>query len=173
VHPDILREWIRQFEAEIFGDNKGETQVTETAQDTTLQEDDTQEWASGTMMERAKRFVEASKLRANLEHQLDRVKAELKTLADTLTEDFVTHDMQRARINGMTVYLQNQTWAKAPDVERAKKDLTEMGAGYLVKEQISTQSLSAWVRERIKQDEPVPESIELTEVVSLRARASS
>lgn len=138
--------------------------------DTTIEDTDAAEWSSGPMMERVKRFAALSKRKGDVEGELDSIKGQLAALEATLLEDFGTHGVQNLSVDGMTVYLMTQTWAKAPDIDKLGSQLSEADAAFLIQRKVNTQTLSAWVRERKKMGEAIPDSIEVSENMSIRAR---
>lgn len=118
-----------------------------------------------------------------VEEQIERVESDLKGLkerAEKLDEEvqslFCEHGIQNIGVGGKTVYMSRQTWTSVrPErKEEARKVLEALGLGDFVKESVSGQQLSAWVRERIDQNETIPpelqECIRVTEKLSIRVR---
>lgn len=123
---------------------------------------------------RAKRFAELSKQKREIEGNLDTVKGELKLLEEKLLDDFVDAGFSKVSIDDMTIYLRSQDWASVGEagLPALKARLVEMGAEFLVRETVNTQSLSAWVRERTKMgEEAMPEDlVKVSTVISVQAR---
>ena len=125
---------------------------------------------------RVKRFVE-------LDGEIDRADAALKALkeeraqlVDQLLDGFADAGMTNVTIGNHTVYTTRQTWAGVdPEKkEEAKEALRAYGLDAFVKEQVNSQQLSAWVRERREADEGIPPAIadviRITEKWDVRVR---
>ena len=99
-----------------------------------------------------------------------------RTLQETLLTEFEQLGMENTRIDGTTVYVHRQTWAKPAggDHPTLAAALKELGMPELAKETVNSQTLSAYVRELESVDEPLPDRlkplIEISEVFSLRTR---
>lgn len=126
--------------------------------------------------ERLKRFTELEHRRRELKDEADRVNKEIAVLEEGILKDFEEAGMNSCRVNGLTVFLHAQTWAKARDGDyaRACRALEAEGLGDMVQPRFNTNTLSAWVRERQAGGEELPEglkdSIEVSEVFSVRTR---
>ena len=124
-----------------------------------------------------RRFVE-------LKAQVDARNAETKPLADELDilearvlEELRSAEVDSVTIKGTTLYQYVQRWAsRLPDVTAAQalQALRDAGLSDFVNEVFSTQTFSAWYRERVDQNEPIPDAIKtaftLREVPKLGAR---
>ena len=135
------------------------------------------------------RFVELEKQKKETENQLDSIKDELAALDADLQQEFIEAGIQSIRCNGRTVYIHRQFWAGMVDGDRprAMAALRAAGLNDYVFETFNTQSLSAYVRERIKSGEEeqdtddvyilLPESfrgnINVTEKINIRSRKAS
>jgi len=51
----------------------------------------------------------------NMEDELKGIEAELRHLEDVLLEEFLAEGMERARVDGVTIYIERQLWAKVPE----------------------------------------------------------
>ena len=107
-----------------------------------------------------KRFVELEKERREVETRLKSIKEEAKSLTEAILGDFEEAGMTKATIDGVTVYVQRTLWAKAleGDYERACEALRQAGLDVYVHERFNVNSLSAFVRERDKAGEPLPDA---------------
>lgn len=126
--------------------------------------------------ERLHRFTELETLRRKLQEELRAVEAESQAIETELMAEFERSGIQNMKVNGLTVYLHRQVWANARngDYEGACTALLEAGLPELVERRFNTNRLSAWVRERTKEGEELPEtlkqSLEISERFSLRTR---
>lgn len=124
-----------------------------------------------------KEYVQMSALKKSIEEELESVKVRLAEIEPQLLDEFAEAGMQSANIDGHTIYIQRQLWAKVED--GASKDDVILGlkaAGYsdYVNETYNTQQVSALLREWDKQELPIPAPLEgklgSTEKFSLRVR---
>lgn len=131
-------------------------------------------------------YVELIHRKRELESQLRQVKEQLGetegsgpgAMERRALEYFGQNGVQSLKLNGMTLYVNRQLWAHAKDGDFVAGCLAlkEAGLGDFVAERFNVQSLSAWVRERDRNGEPLPEAfkdrIEVSEVFRLGARRS-
>ncbi len=113
------------------------------------------------------RFVHLADLERELKAKLADVTAERIALEGVLLDHWSNNGITQMRVAGLTVYPQTTLYASAPlDAVR------EAGLDDLVG--VNSQSLSAFVREKRRLDEPLPEplaaAIRITEKTSLRTR---
>lgn len=115
-----------------------------------------------------------------LEDKLKEVKARQAQIEERVQEVFAETGMQNVRIAGLTVYLERKLWAKREEgvtMEEACAALKEAGLGDLVTEGYNSHTLSAYLRELERTNQPLPPELEgkitAAEVFSVRARASS
>ena len=115
-------------------------------------------------MERLKRVIELKNQQKTLETSIDVIKDELKTLEASIIEDFATAGIDKITINGQTIFIQKQIWAKVEDKQKAI-DMLKASEYYnhYVYETYNTQQISAVIREYIKNGDEIPK--ELSDVI--------
>lgn len=110
-------------------------------------------------IEAARRVVALDNRKAELESELDEVKAERARLQEQLIDQMAEKGLQSLNADGRTVYIRREIWASAQDVS----ELSEFPAtAAFVKPSVNGQTLSAYVRELPRDDEDnpiVPEEI--------------
>ena len=112
--------------------------------------------------ERLQAFVSLSNEKRDLEARLKRTVASLDDLESTLLSEMGNLGMSNARMDGLTVYIHRQLWARAAQHEETTPDgnvvlvsdpietcnaLVEAGLGDFVHPAFNTNTVSAWVRE--------------------------
>lgn len=126
-------------------------------------------------MTKVRDFVALEKERRELESRLKVVTTKLSDLQEELLEGFTQTGLTQAKMDGLRVYVHRQLWASAKDgdYEKACAVLKEVGLSEFVGERFNTNTLSSWVRERVKSEMPLPEEfagvIEVVEKFSLRS----
>ena len=108
-------------------------------------------------LDRLKRFVELKNKVKEFEAVTDTLKDELKTLEAAIVEDFATAGIDKITINGQTIFIQKQIWAKVEDKQKAI-DMLKASEYYnhYVYETYNTQQISAVIREYIKNGDEIP-----------------
>lgn len=121
------------------------------------------------------RYAELRQQAKALEAEAEALKAEADLLETELLEEFAEAGVPRMTINGRTVYVHRQLWAKREadvDMAQACKALIDAGVGQFVTESYNSQTLSAWMRDLEKADTPLPPELDgiltSTEKFSLR-----
>ena len=127
-------------------------------------------------------FVSKTNEKRKLENALEKVKAELTQLEPEVIDQLNDLNMTRMTTTlGATVHLQTEVLASlvnGPDgtKDQAHQALRDHDLEYLVKEGVNAQSLKAYVAERKKYKEEIPEGllefIKVTERPRARVRAS-
>ena len=122
------------------------------------------------------RYVNLSDLERELKHKLEEVTKSKQELEPQILGYWIDNDIQQQRVNGATIYPHRQVWAShGGDPQRAVAAMRSAGLDDLIT--VNSQTLSAWVRERQANDEPLPakvaEAILITERVSLRTKRGS
>lgn len=124
-----------------------------------------------------RRYVELRRRQKELEAEAKAIKDEADALEQSLLEDFASEGLDRMTVDGNTVYLHRQLWAKvANDVSRSEvvSAMKEAGASHFVHETYNHQTISAWLRELESEGEELPAElqglIEGHERYSLRVR---
>lgn len=124
------------------------------------------------------RYVELETRRRSIESELKDIKAETEGLEKELLANFEQAAVSSVRHNGTTVYLHRQLWCSPKDGDYGATcaALRACGLGDLVQERFNTNTVSAYVRERDKAGEALPQplsnSLNIAEVFSLRTRSS-
>ncbi len=108
--------------------------------------------------ERIKRFVELENEKAALQTKLKAIADEQEKLSNAILEDFVTDEIDSIKLNGRTVFIKETIFAKISSKEEAIKALREAGLDDFITEGYNTNTISAYVREKEKQGEPLPEA---------------
>ena len=104
-----------------------------------------------------KKYVDLENHRSKIEDELKSVKAQLADLEAGVLLYFERQGLDRATLDGRTLYLRRDLYAgreEGVDAERAIEALEAAGFGDYVKRGIVTVSLSALFREREKDGEP-------------------
>lgn len=111
---------------------------------------------------RLQRFVELELQRRRLEEDLKANREEAGPLERELLQEFAADGVQNLRINGVLVYVQRELWAgivrddperdraTPEELARAVEALKDAGLDDYVKETFNTQSVSAYVREQVR-----------------------
>lgn len=130
----------------------------------------------------AKQVGELIARKRSLEDDLRAVKDEIAALEPELLNEFTESQMDRIQVpvdnEKVTLYIHRQLWAKPKDGDRAAviSTLKRCGLADFVQENYNSNTLSAYVRERLangEQLQPTLDSvIEAEEVVSIRGRRS-
>lgn len=72
------------------------------------------ETPDGTATPRA-RYAHLFAAKKGLEDELKDIEGELRHLEEVLLEEFLAEGMERARVDGVTIYIERQLWAKVPE----------------------------------------------------------
>lgn len=101
-------------------------------------------------MQVAEEFVRLTAIKRNLEADLNKVKKDLEPVATSLLTAIENGNFPKSsRVNGFTVYLKHDVWASVANGGLAAlKDHDELQD--YVKESVNGQSLSAWVRDQMR-----------------------
>ena len=108
-------------------------------------------------LDRLKRFVELKNKVKEFEAVTDTLKDELKILEAAIIEDFATTGIDKITINGQTIFIQKQIWAKVEDKQKAI-DMLKASEYYnhYIYETYDVQQISAVIREYIKNGDEIP-----------------
>ena len=108
-------------------------------------------------LDRLKRFVELKNKLKDFEAITDTLKDEVKVLEAAIIEDFATTGIDKITINGQTIFIQKQIWAKVEDKQKAI-DMLKASEYYnhYVYETYNTQQISAVIREYLKNGDEIP-----------------
>jgi cytosine/adenosine deaminase-related metal-dependent hydrolase len=122
------------------------------------------------------RRADLHKRKQEIEEELRRISAESAVLDEKIIQFFMEKGIDRMTANGVTISLREDHWARAvdKDMNRACEALRSAGLGEYAKESFNPQSLSAWVRERIREGEALPPefagAIEVDSYIKVSAR---
>lgn len=99
-------------------------------------------------------YVALSARKAALKAELDDIQRQLSELEPQLIEAFADEGVQNINVDGHTVYLSAQLWASPVDgdYERACDALIAAGLGEFVGRRFNTNTLSAWIREYVRDE---------------------
>lgn len=126
---------------------------------------------------KARKFVTLSARIKALEAEVAKLKQDREVLKTDLMDQLVEAGSNKIVVDGATVYIHQQLWAKPKngDYESAIAALRLCGLGDLVKETFNTNQLSAVIREMKREDRQIPEAleatIETTDTYDLRVRS--
>jgi hypothetical protein len=122
------------------------------------------------------KFLELKARAHQLDVALKEVKDEMYTVEISLLGEFEKDGVDSVKLNGQTVYIHRQLWAKAMGGDKAKacEVLRSNGLTHFLEEKFNTHSVSAWFREMDQTGSEVPEEIleafDVSEVFQIRVR---
>jgi hypothetical protein len=134
------------------------------------------------MMEKLQLFVQLEKRRKELEAEVKEIGKEIEALGvdnehpGGLMDEMLEAGLTTAKVDGVTVYFDRKLWAGAADgdYDRACDALVAAGMSDYVQRRFNVNSMSAYVREMDKTEQPLPpefaETITVVEKVKLRTR---
>ena len=147
---------------------------------------------AATTADLVRRFIILDRTRKQCEAEAEGMKTALADLERELLPRFESAGLQRMTVDGVTVYIHHQLWAKALDgnMATAVAALKTCNLGAMVEEKFNSQTLSAYVREQAKAfaeqyehgaplapheilarlPKPLAQAIDLTEKVNIRTR---
>ena len=102
-------------------------------------------------IQQVKKFAVLCNTKADLEADLKRIKKQLSDAEECFLKHFTAHEMQRINVEGRTLSLRREVWAKQRgDFTDADRMQLVRAAGYpeLVKESVNSHTLSSLFRER-------------------------
>lgn len=127
--------------------------------------------------EQAKRYIALKTRRAALEGEVDTIKTEMDGLETAILDQMASEGIQSIAVEGYTLFPHVQRWLKRAEgiTEQQSCDaLRAAGLGDFVAEKWNAQTVSAWYREQVKDNLPIPPVIlnafTATEVPKLGAR---
>ena len=118
-----------------------------------------------TLQSLVNRMIELQRKKRERKDEEDRDNAELKRIEPIISQQFAARQIQQQKnTEGVTVYLQRETWASLVKDENGSLDdaheaLRSNDLGWLVQDNVNGQRLSSWVREKEKQKEEIPASL--------------
>lgn len=109
--------------------------------------------------------------------KLDKIKAQLAEVEPRVLDFFQKSGVPRMTVRGVTIYTKRDLWAGREEGitnEVACEALAKAGLGDFAAMRFNTQTLSAYVRECEKNEEPLPEEfkgvIKVSETFKIQAR---
>lgn len=105
-------------------------------------------------------LVNIDRTRKELKSDLDKLNSERAIIEAKILDTWEQTGTSQQKVDGSTIYLHGQKWAKPKDGDRAAvvKVLELLGMHDFVN--FNTQSLSGYCREQEKQDSPLPPELE-------------
>lgn len=97
-----------------------------------------------------------------LDAKVKRLKSALRLAEQDVLAELSHAGAQRITLGGKTLYVRQDLYAsvkKDVDPAEAMKVLDDLDLSEFYKERITLQSVSAWIREKRKNDEEIPEAI--------------
>ena len=108
-----------------------------------------------------KRFAKLEKARAALSAAMDRIDAKLDPTREAVTDALIDAGVDRMTVEGRTIFIKHDIWAKLlKGRKEAIEALKKAELEEYVAENFNMNSLSAYVREKIKNGEPLPKSFD-------------
>ena len=108
-----------------------------------------------------KRYAKLEKAKAALSAAMDRVEAKLEPLREAVTDELIDAGIEKMTVDGRTIFIKHDIWAKLLKTRAdAIKALKEAELDEYVAENFNMNSLSAYVREKIKNGEPLPKAFD-------------
>lgn len=128
-------------------------------------DEDNDSEVSSSVIRLAREYATLDARKKELEDELDTIKERLGELEPSLLEAFANEQVSgsiKLKDVGRSVYVHRQLWARAISGREAALHaaLTRHGLGDMVRETVSTQTLSAWVREQEKLGEELPRDVQ-------------
>ncbi len=129
--------------------------------------------------EELKELMDLTRDKRKLEAELNSKKKRIAILEPRVAEWMALNEYKALKVNDTTAILHRELFASLIRDEdgthtSAHKALQESGLGYLVKEDVATQSLKAYVKNADKTGDPIPEGalpfIKISEVFQVRVR---
>lgn len=127
-----------------------------------------------------KRYIALRDRQKELDGQASSVKEEADALEQLLLDHFAEQSIDSMRVDGRTVYLRRQVWAKVPDgVDKAQivSAFREAGLDHMVTPpSFNSNTVSSWMRDLEREGEALPPPLngllESSEVYNVRVRRS-
>lgn len=92
------------------------------------------------------------------EEELRVINMQIDEITERVLDRWVDQGVDSVRVDGKTVSLRRQIYARVLDREQIAEALREAGVGHLLTP--NTNTLSAWLREREGNNEPLPPCLE-------------
>ena len=116
----------------------------------------------------------------DLEIELKEEKAKYARIEPVVLEQFAANNMQNQKLKtGETIYIRHDTYVSLTTEEDGSREeaheaLRKNGLEFLVKDNVNSTQLSGWYREKVKQEEEIPEDLlpylKISDVFRVRVR---
>ena len=128
------------------------------------------------MMDILKRFVELESKKTKLQSELNKIKKELESIEPVARSYMLDNSIQSMNIEGRTAYLKEDVFIKLLTEKReVAQALIEAGLNDFVREDFNIRTLTAYFREMLSNNEPIPkqlsDKVEVGKVIKLRSRS--
>lgn len=128
------------------------------------------------MIDALKKILNLDDEKKRLDARIKEIRAERAVLEETLMNEFAENGINQMKVDGKTVYLTRELWASPKDKDQSFNYLKLIGLGDYVAETVNSNSISAFVREMEKSQEPLPDGFEdhfrVSEVFKIKTRRS-
>jgi len=105
---------------------------------------------------------EVKNLKEDIKHHnatLKQLKEKQEILEAGLYQALIDEDVQKLTIDNQTLYCRQEFYASMPDKERGFDWLRNEGLGDLIYETVNARTLSSAMKERLQNDEEVPDTV--------------
>ena len=127
-------------------------------------------------VEKLRRFKDLTLEKRTLADKAKAINETLRKLSAELVDEFVEDGMTKTTIDGLTIHLHNQTVTRVIDQDSATKFLARRKLTDICPRRVNHSSISAWVREREANGEPLPKGFEehfkIERFAEMRVKAS-
>jgi len=103
-------------------------------------------------------YIALHKQKKQLEAELKDTKESIAKVEEALINSLLDNGMEKISLNGHTAYINNTTWAKISDKERAIELLKDEGYGDYIKEGYNSQQISRLLRDFEENEQDIPAS---------------
>ena len=109
-------------------------------------------------------YIKLTKEKRQTETFLNAIKKNLAAMQEQVIDYFINEGIQNLATKEGTAYLSQDIHASLVaddngEYDGAHQALTDANLGYLVKAGVNTKSLTAYIRQQQKNEEPIPENI--------------
>lgn len=127
-------------------------------------------------IEKIRRFKDLTLEKRGLADKQKAINETLRKLSAELVDEFVEDGMTKTTIDGLTIHLHNQTVTRVLDQTGAAQFLARRKLSDICPRRVNHSTISAWVREREANDEPLPkgfdEFFKIERFAEMRLKAS-
>lgn len=117
------------------------------------------------LKDKIERLVELRDVKSKLQEELSKVQQEIDVLTAEVNEEMLIKGINSINIDGVgTVYLSSRLYAscRQDNIHKLEQWLKQIGQEGLLRPYVSSQTLSAFIRERMDKGEPIPDFINVT-----------